>query len=447
MRVLLVGGGAREHAIARALARSEDVELHAFSKHRNPGIAALAKSYGQGDETNPRAVVAFAAKAHAEYAAIGPEAPLAAGVSDALVAAGVKVAAPSKAAAEIETSKRFMRELLARHRVPGSLRFHYFEDAAAAKRKLREDGLRWAIKPVGLTGGKGVQVYGDHFRTYEKGAAYIDEVVRAGAGGHGVLLEELAEGEEFTLQALCDGARLVPTVAVQDHKRLLPGDEGPNTGGMGSYSQADGLLPFLPKAAWEEAQGILRRVLAALAAEGRPYHGPIYGQFMLTGNGPKLIEVNARFGDPEAMNVLEVLESDYGELVARMADGTLQDANVAFAPHATVVKYVVPEGYGRGAPTAGVEVRVDEAKVHAAGAEVYYASVDAVRPGVVATTTSRAVAVLGAGETIREANEACEEGLTHVVGRGLFVRHDVGTDELIQRRLEHMKVLARGMLP
>jgi phosphoribosylamine---glycine ligase len=443
VKVLLVGGGAREHAIARALTRSADVEVFVYSKNRNPGLAAVAAGYELGDETNPRAVAAYALRVKAEAAAIGPEAPLAAGVSDALTQAGVRVGAPSRAAAEVETSKRFMRELLAKHRVPGSLGFHYFEDAEAAKRKLKEGDLRWAIKPVGLTGGKGVKVFGDHFEDYAGGAAYIDEVVRAGAGGHGVLLEELAEGEEFTLQAFTDGTRVVPTIAVQDHKRLLPGDRGPNTGGMGSYSQADGLLPFLPRADWEEALAILRRVLAALKAEGRPYHGPIYGQFMLTHEGPRIIEINARYGDPEAMNVLHLLRSDYGDLLLRMAEGRLQDVSVDFESSASVVKYVVPEGYGTSKGRAGLPVAVDEAAIAQAGAAVYYASVDAAGPGVVKTTTSRAVAILGTGETIREANEACEDGLRHVRGDGLFVRHDIGTSELIQQRMRHMEFLSK----
>lgn len=443
MKVLLVGAGAREHAIGRGLKQSEDVELYVFSKHTNPGLAAIAKGYEAGDETNPRAVTAYALRIKAELATIGPEAPLGAGVSDALAQAGVKVAAPSQAAAEIETSKRFMRELLAKHRVPGSLAFHYFEEAPAAKRKLKENGLRWAIKPVGLTGGKGVRVFGDHFTKFEEGATYIDEVIRQGAGGHGVLLEELAQGEEFTLQAFSDGHRVVPTIAVQDHKRLLPDDKGPNTGGMGSYSQADGLLPFLTRSAWEEALNVLRRVVAALQAAGRPYVGPIYGQFMLTLDGPKLIEVNARFGDPEAMNVLNLLRGGYADLCLRMATGGLADAHVDFDRLATVVKYVVPEGYGV-KPKPGAEVRVDEAAIRKAGADVYYASVDAVRPGIVKTTTSRAVAVLGKGETLKEANESCEEGLKHVQGHNLFVRHDIGTTALIEKRLKHMNLLAKG---
>lgn len=444
MKFLLVGGGAREHAIGRALVGGGHAELYVLAKHKNPGLARLAKGYEQADETKPDAVVAYARKVGIDYATIGPEAPLAAGVSDALAKAGVRVASPTRLAAEVETSKLFMRRLLAKHNVPGAISFHYFENAAEAKKHLKTNGLRWAIKPVGLTGGKGVRVYGDHFKSFDEGAAYIDEVIRQGAGGHGVLLEELMEGEEFTLQCFADGSRVVPTVAVQDHKRLLEGDQGPNTGGMGSYSQADGLLPFLPRSHWERSIDIVRAVVSALKAEGRPYVGPIYGQFMLTLEGPRLIEVNARFGDPEAMNVLHSLKSDYAELAARMAEGRLGDASVNFEKVATVVKYVVPEGYGTTGGKAGIEVALDEAAIEKARAYPYYASVEDSRPGVVTTTTSRAVAILGAGETIKEANEACEDGLKHVSGRGLHVRHDIGTPALIERRLRHMQLLAKG---
>lgn len=440
-----MGGGAREHAIARAIKRSPEARLFVVAKHRNPGLAALADEYLQADESKPDGVVAFARKVKADAATIGPEAPLAAGVSDALRRAGVLVASPSRAAAEIETSKLFMRRLLEKHRDPANVPFAYFEDAAKARQHLKAGGLRFAIKPVGLTGGKGVQVYGDHFRDLAGAAAYVGEVISKKVGGaSGVLLEELLEGEEFTVQCLTDGTHLVPTPAVQDHKRLLPDDQGPNTGGMGSYSQSDGLLPFLPRAAWEEAVQIVKRIVDALRAEGRPYVGPIYGQFMLTPEGPRVVEVNARFGDPEALNVLSLLEADYGHLLLGMAEGHLSQVPVRFQKEATVVKYVVPPGYGS-KPVAGSTIRVDEAAIQRAGAELYYASVDAAGPGLVKTTTSRALAVLGHGETLREADRVCEAGLKHVRGDGLRVRHDIGGPALITKRIEHMKQLARAV--
>ncbi len=440
MKVLLVGGGAREHAMAKAITANPDATLYAMLKNKNPGIEALATKCAFEPETNVEQALAFAEKIGADVITIGPEAPLEAGVSDALADAGFTVAAPSKAAARIETDKAFMRDLLERHGVHGNIGFHPFDSAGEARAFIKENGPRFALKPVGLTGGKGVQVYGDHFHDVEGALAYVDKVFSKDIGGGRLVVEELLDGEEFTLQAFTDGDRVVPMPAVQDHKRLLPGDEGPNTGGMGAYSQADGLLPFLPKADVEKAHDILRGIVGALNKEGTPYRGPIYGQFMLTHQGPRVIEVNARFGDPEAMNVLHLLEGDFPDILLRTAQGNLSKTGIHFRQAATVVKYVVPEGYGT-RPMAGQEIHVDENAINAAGADLFYAAVDAVRPGVVKTTTSRALAVLGEGETLREANDVCEAGLGHVTGDHLFVRHDVGTRDLIERRLAHMNIL------
>lgn len=440
MRFLLVGGGAREHAIAAALKASPDVELFAVSKHRNPGIARLTKEYLQADETQAGPVVAFAQKNKVEYACIGPEAPLAAGATDRLRQAGVPVAAPTRAAAEIESSKRFMRELMERHKIPGNARFAAYDSVDSAKASLRTDGIQVALKPIGLTGGKGVRVYGDHFKDLAGAEAYVEEVFKNRVGGDGILIEEKLDGEEFTLQCFTDGRKVIPTVAVQDHKRLLPNDEGPNTGGMGSYSQADGLLPFLPRRALEDAVGIVRRIIEALGAERRPYTGPIYGQFMLTAQGPKVIEVNARLGDPEALNVLALLQTPYADLAVRMAQQRLSGVIPRFDSLATVVKYVVPQGYGT-QPVADAEIKVSAKKFAETGAALFFANVEETKPNTYRCGASRALAVLGRGETLHQANEQCEAGLAAVSGSKTFVRHDIGTSELLDRRVRHMRLL------
>jgi phosphoribosylamine---glycine ligase len=440
LRFLVVGGGAREHAMARALAKSPDTEVVVISKSKNPGLARLAKKYLVGDETSAEFVAKVAKDQRIECAVVGPEAPLASGVTDALRKLHILVASPSKAAAEIETSKRFMRDLLTKHKIPGNCRSVAFETAHAAKESLKKDGLNVALKPIGLTGGKGVKVYGDHFTDFTGAAAYVDEVFQNHIGGNGILIEERLEGEEFTIQCFSDGRRVVPTVAIQDHKRLLPNDEGPNTGGMGSYSQADGLLPFLDKAALEDAVSIVRKIVQALAAENRSYVGPIYGQFMLTKDGPKVIEINARFGDPEAMNVLSLLETPYAEIAARMAGQGLAGIEPRFERLASVVKYVVPQGYGT-KPVSGAEIKVDLKAIEKTGAELYYANVEEKTANTLICGTSRGIAVLGRGETIHTANEACEAALKHVKGDKLHVRHDIGTKELLDRRVAHMRQL------
>jgi phosphoribosylamine--glycine ligase len=443
LRVLLVGGGAREHAMAMALTRAK-VEVHAVLKHRNPGLTKSAAAFRLLAETDIQPILAWARGQKVDVAIIGPESPLEAGLSDALRAAGIPVASPSKAAAQIETDKTFMRTLMAKHNLGGQLGFHPFKDAAGALAFLDKHGPKWAIKPVGLTGGKGVQVFGDHFKDLDGAKAYVRSIFQSKVGGGAVQFEELAIGEEFTVMAFTDGKAVVPMPAVQDHKRLRDGDQGPNTGGMGSYSQADGLLPFLARSEYDQAVRIVESIVAALAAEGTPYVGPIYGQFMLTADGPRIIEVNARFGDPEAVNVVHILESNFADIVVAMAQGTLAQTPVKFRPRATVVKYVVPQGYGEGAAHSGAHIQIDEFNIRRAGATAYYANIEQAVSGSLATMTSRTLAMLGEADTVAEAEAVCEKALKHVHGEHLFVRHDIGTEELLARRVEHMRMVRGG---
>jgi phosphoribosylamine---glycine ligase len=371
-------------------------------------------------------------------AVTGPESTLDAGVTDALRAAGVAVASPSQAAARIETSKTFMRELMRKHKLPGQLAFHAFATEGEALRFLEKNGPVWAIKPVGLTGGKGVQVHGDHFHDLDGARQYVHSVFQGKVGGGAIQFEELARGEEFTIMAFTDGTTVLPMPAVQDHKRLLEGDKGPNTGGMGSYSCPDGLLPFLTAEDYSQSVHILQGIVDALRNEGTPYVGTIYGQFMLTATGPKVIEVNARFGDPEAMNVLHTLQSDFLDLLEGMATGTLAGKQARFRPSATVVKYVVPRGYGDGTPAAGKFVEVDNFGMKRVGGTAYYGSIEQIPSGTLATMNSRTLGILGEGPTLEQANAVCDAALRHVSGEALFVRRDIGSTALVESRVRHM---------
>jgi phosphoribosylamine---glycine ligase len=438
MNVLVVGGGAREHVICSAVARSKNTTLFSVMGNRNPGIEQLAKEYVVEKETNIAPVTKYAKSRNIELALVGPEAPLEAGLVDSLQAAGISCCAPTKAAARIETNKEWMRGLLARHQIPGQLAYEVVTSQQDAKAFIDRFHGEVAIKPIGLTGGKGVRVAGDHFTGVQDALGYVNEVIEKRIGGSSrVLLEEKAVGEEFTLQAFSDGEHLAPLPAVQDHKRLLPEDKGPNTGGMGSYSCIDGLLPFLRESEYKEGLHILELIVLALRKDGHPYVGPIYGQFMLTRADVKLIEINARFGDPEAMNVLPLLQTDFLEVCSAMLSGGLSKEPAAVAKKSTVCKYVVPEGYGVKS-MSGYPISVDENAIRSLGALLFYASVNKTDDAIL-TGSSRSVAVVGVADTIENAEKQCEAGLSHVQGEHLFVRHDIGTRPLLERRSTHMQ--------
>ena len=439
MRILAVGGGGREHAAVDALRRS-GAEIYAVMRNANPGIISCAEKYVLMDEKDVDGVCRFASENRVEFAFIGPEAPLEVGLADALEKIGVGCASPTKAAARIETSKSFMRELIERHGIDGNLGFASFDNSKDAEEYLKTVGHEIVVKPVGLTGGKGVKVQGEHLHSFDEIMEYVNEIFDNNIGGAGVILEERAIGEEFTQMVFCDGRTICPMPLVQDHKRAYEGDIGPNTGGMGSYTDGDHLLPFVTASERKEAIAILQRIVDAIAEEGCPYRGPMYGQFMLTVNGPKIIEINARFGDPEAMNVLPILETGFAELCAEMASGTLR-REVRFKNKATVCKYVVPEGYGVKSK-AGLPISVDEAKVTESGSVLFYANVDIVG-GRLVTGTSRSVGVVGIADTIEQAEANCEKALRYVKGDAITVRHDIGKRELVQKRVDHMRELRK----
>jgi len=439
MRVLLIGGGAREHAIGQALALAY-ADLVVAAPNQNPGLRALAKRFVVAGTTDTAALVALARDAHVDYAVIGPEQPLAAGVGDALRAANVPVVGPSKQGAQIETSKRFCRELLERHRIPGSPRYLTVQHLDEVDARVAEMRGPFVVKPVGLTAGKGVKVLGTDFATPDEGAAYAKELLAAHPDAGGVLLEERAEGEEFTLMAFVTDSGVYPMPVVQDFKRARPGDTGPNTGGMGSYSQRDHLLPFLSTTMRDRALDMMRKTVDALKAEGIPYRGILYGGFMLTASGPVLIEFNARFGDPEAINVLTLYEEgNFADLLAGVATGRVDPNLVRFRTRATVVKYLVPPGYPEHPVTGGI-LTYDERGIEGTGTHLRFGSVDDAGPSQVRLSTSRGVALVAEASAIHEAGARVEAALAHVKG-DYEVRHDIASKADLTMRLERMRKL------
>ena len=433
--------------MAETLSRSG--EIYAVMRNRNPGIARLSKEFLLHPETDTGPITEFALRHRIDLAVIGPESALEAGIVDALAGAGIPAAGPHRDAARIETSKIYMREIMERHRIPGRARFRVFDSTPGMREFIDECG-EVAVKPVGLTGGKGVRVMGrtEQLRDADEAVAFAREILDRRIGGADrVVMEERLIGEEFTIQGFCDGTVVVPTPAAQDHPHAFEGDRGPITGGMGSYSQPDRLLPFLTRGEYDAAVATMQATIDAMRAEGNPYRGILYGQFVLTRDGPKVVEFNARFGDPEAMNILPLLEGDFADICLRMARGGLEGAKVGFADLATVCKYVVPTGYGERS-VAGTPVTVNEEAIRSLGARCYYSSVNETEAGIL-TTSSRSVGIVGFGGTLREAEAMAEHALEHVSGTDIFVRHDIATPASIEKRIRHMEEIrgSRGRNP
>lgn len=432
---LVIGHGAREHVIGEALVRG-GANLFAFMSFKNAGLEELSKEIKIHSETDFKEVINFAKSKKIDFAVIGPEAPLCVGIVDAMEKSGIPCAGPKIEAAQLEGSKIFMRDLLNKFKIQSNIQSKMFNSMDGVDDYIKDLGVELiVVKPDGLTGGKGVKVYGDHMFSKADIIEYCQELVDQKSR---FILEEKLDGEEFTLQAFVDGKNVIGTPLVQDHKRAYENDEGPNTGGMGSYSMEDHLMPFLKREDVDEALEEMKRVVAAVKAEtGVEYKGPLYGQFMKTTKGNKLIEFNARFGDPEAMNILPLLKSNFVDICWGMINGNLSN-DIEFEKKATVCKYLAPEGYPV-SPKRDELVKVDKVKLNEIGAKVYYASV--YRDGKdIFTTTSRAIGVLGIAETLEKAEQIAEQGVGAIEGK-LFHRKDVGTFKLLQKRIDHMDSL------
>ena len=387
-RILVFGKDARTHAIAEALRRSGVAfELGVYSDLRIPGLVRTADVFKQGKMSAAAldAMVEFAREFQPDLVIIGPEDPLGFGLVDRLQSdLGVPCFGPTQSLARIETSKSWTRLLMEKYQVPGNVISRTFTSSDGLLEFARRLG-DVVVKPDGLTGGKGVKVMGDHLDTVADAVAYAEQLLEDGGT---VVIEERLEGEEFSLQSITDGTTVIHCPPVQDHKRAGAGDTGPNTGGMGSYSAANGTLPFLDPSDLEQAQRINETVVRILHEEtGEPYRGVLYGGFMATCDGVRVIEYNARFGDPEAMNVLSLFEGNFVELAQAVATGTLDRVSISFAQKATVCKYVVPEGYPDHA-VSGEIVSVDEDALDDSEVRCYWAATNLISEDKVEMTGS-----------------------------------------------------------
>ena len=434
MNILVIGSGARENAIVRALYRSpKDKEIFCLGSNVNPGIAELCADLTVANINDTHIITSYAEKRAIDLAIIGPENPLAVGAADVLWDSGVKVVGPRKDLAQIETSKAFTRDLLTEYNISGCPKYKTFTSLSGVADFLDELGESFVVKYDGLAGGKGVKVSGDHLHSHDDAKIYCKELVEKGSV---FVLEEKLIGQEFSLMSFCDGETLKHMPAVQDHKRAYEGDTGPNTGGMGTYSDGDHSLPFLTKHDVNQAHEINTATAKALKNKfGDGYRGVLYGGFITTADGVKLIEYNARFGDPEAINVLSLLESDFIEICNGITDGRLNRVDVRFKNKATVCKYAVPEGYPDD-PVKGESI--DLSNIENTDS-LFYASVD-VHNGKLIEAGSRTIAVVGLAESISAAEQLAEKEVSAVSGP-LFHRSDIGTDALVQKRVDQMEAL------
>jgi len=431
LRPAVIGKDGRTTAIQRALRESPLVigEVPCLSEGKNladPDV--LSRLYHAAESYEP------------DFVVIGPEEPLDAGVVDGLqLKLGIRCVGPTQTLARLESSKAFTRELVSRRAIPGNPRYKIFrrENIEELRQYLESLG-EFVIKPDGLTGGKGVRVWGDHLHSVRDAMDYAQQLLSV-HGHQAVIAEEKLDGEEFSLQSFCDGIHVRHMPVVQDHKRARINDEGPNTGGMGSYSCADHRLPFLSERDVEAAKSINEAMARALFLEtAEKYRGILYGGFMLTREGVRLIEYNARFGDPEALNVLSLLKTDFAEICLAILDETLDRLEIDFEHKATVCKYVVPEGYpdqpvkDRAIDLSGVPPQSEQLRHYAAALEE--------RDGLQYLTGSRAIAFVGIGSTIQEAEAIAEDAASAVRGP-VYHREDIGTQLLIQRRCDHISRL------
>ena len=415
MKVLVVGNGAREHAIAKKLAQEGDVLWAAMSK-LNPGIAALSSRVEIIDINDPKEYSRFKG---VDLAYVGPEDPLSRGVADALWNIGVPVVGPRKELAKLEWSKAYARLVLDEYGIPGNPAFKICRTKEDVDTFLGEHP-EVAVKPDVLTGGKGVKVSGDHLATVHDAKSYAIERIKSDGL---VVLEEKLKGREFTLQAFTDGRRVEVMPLVRDFKRAYDEDKGPNTGSMGSFSCPDHGMPDLPSETVGIGVSIMRRTIEALNKSVGPYQGVLYGGFMYTGSDVYLIEYNSRFGDPEAINVLSVLETPLTEIGFGITGGDLPKPR--FREEATVCVYLVPEGYPLN-PMKDQPVEVG----NLSSTELYYASVYDDK-GVIKTTGSRSIALLGRGRSVKEARRRVYTEIDQIRGR-LHYRKDIAHDRYLQ---------------
>ena len=418
MNILLLGSGGREHALSWKLAQSPSL-TKLYAAPGNPGIAEEAELVAL-DVADHAAVIAFCAQHAIGLVVVGPEAPLVDGLSDSLRAAGVPVFGPSQAAAQLEGSKGFTKDLCARAGIPtaGYVRTHSLDEARAA---LARFAAPYVLKADGLAAGKGVVIA----ETLAEAEDALADMFGGsfGEAGAQVVIEEFMAGEEASFFALTDGTTILPFGSAQDHKRVGDGDTGPNTGGMGAYSPAPVLTPELQARVMAE---IIEPTVRTMREDGHPYQGVLFAGLMLTADGPKLIEYNARFGDPECQVLMMRLKSDLVPIMLACAQGTLDDGEIAFSDVTALTVVMAAKGYP-GTPEKGGAIVLGDAE--SAGVKIFHAGT-ALTDGALVAAGGRVLAVTATGANVTEAQAhayCAVDAITFPTG---FSRRDIGWREV-----------------
>lgn len=418
MRILLIGSGGREHALAWKLAQSARVQK-IFAAPGNPGMAELDKVECINLKTDDLEKVAdYAEEVSIDLTVVGPEAPLVAGLADVFKRRGLPVFGPSKAAAQLEGSKAFSKSLMAKYHIPTAF-FKICDDIETAKAYIKEKGAPIVVKADGLAAGKGVVVA----MTEQEALDAVDEMMaghKFGSAGARLVLEEYMEGEEASLLAFTDGKTVVPMIASQDHKRVSDGDLGPNTGGMGTYAPAPVMTDVLRLRA---AETILKPMVAAMAAEGIPYQGCLYAGLMINGDSIKVVEFNCRFGDPETQVVLPLLDGDLAEIMLGCATGTLDQVEIGWHDSAAVCVVMASGGYP-GKYETGKEITGLASANSDDGVVVFHAGTRA-ENGKVLTAGGRVLGVTAVDSSIRAARDKAYNAVGKISFEGNFYRKDI----------------------
>jgi phosphoribosylamine--glycine ligase len=387
---------------------AEHSELHAFVGHENPSIvlhaAASGGSHEVGDVCDPSAVAAFARARDIDLAMVSADEPLAAGVVDALLAQGTPTVGPTSAGAEIEWNKTFARELLAEVAPEAAPRLRVAHNRREVEEAIAYFGsLPVAVKPPGLTGGKGVKVMGPHLASHQEARDYAVSLLEAGKGAEGVHIEERIVGAEFTIQAISDGRTVVFPPSTYDYPYRFDGDDGPGTGGMGSLSMPGATLPFMTQAHYEQACSIIQGVIERLDEQGRHFSGVMNSGFFATADGVKVIEFNARFGDPECMNIMSLFNGSWPEVMRQISAGSLTAQDVPLREEASLVLYLVSPDYAL-RPGRAYDFTLERERIEGNGCHVFFSSAVQIGEGSYQTVgTSRAVALATTAPTLEQA--------------------------------------------